>query len=53
MCLKLIDKSLLDQAQKDWINTYHDQCRKRLIPECQRQGWSDLIPWIKLNTEML
>jgi len=53
MCRKLIDESMLDQSQKDWINAYHQQCRDILIPECKAQGWDDLIPWIEHNTQAL
>jgi len=53
MCRKLIDETMLDQSQKDWINNYHQQCRDILIPECEAQGWNDLIPWINENTEKL
>jgi len=53
MCRKLIKVEMLDQSQKDWINTYHEQCREKLIPECESQGWTDLIDWIKHNTQPL
>ena len=51
MCRKLIDDDLLDRSQKDWINNYHTQCRKRLIAECKKQECYDLIEWIKNNTK--
>ena len=44
---------MLDQSQKDWINTYHETCKELLIPECKAQNWDDLIPWIEENSQKL
>lgn len=35
--LCLIEKSLLTEAEKDWINRYHQQCRQILAPFLSRE----------------
>ena len=39
--LKLFDKSIMSQAEIDWLNSYHATVRERLLPLLQpnEQEW--------------
>lgn len=35
---KIIDKSMLDSSEIEWLNDYHQQCWYKLSPDLDEQG---------------
>jgi len=50
---KLIDKSMLSELEINWINDYHQLCWNKLTPLASQLGKTELIEWLKTQTQPL
>ncbi|XP_041369026.1 xaa-Pro aminopeptidase 1-like [Gigantopelta aegis] len=53
MQTKMIDPSLLTQQEIDWLNDYHDTCLQLVGEELKSQGKTQVLKWLKANTQSL
>ena len=50
---KMIDASLLTQAEISWINDYHSQCRDVVGAELKLQGKQEALDWLMKETQLI
>ncbi|XP_072285598.1 xaa-Pro aminopeptidase 2 [Pyxicephalus adspersus] len=50
---KLIDKSIMTDAQIRYVDKYYEKIRRIMLPELQRQGRHEEYKWLEKNTEPL
>lgn len=48
---KLIDMSLLDNIEINWLNNYHKECLHIIGDEMKKQGLHSPFQWLKNNTK--
>lgn len=48
---KLIDETLLSEAERLWVNNYHRECWEKLAPLLQEDA--ETLAWLKRNTQKL
>ncbi|XP_063720525.1 xaa-Pro aminopeptidase ApepP-like isoform X2 [Symsagittifera roscoffensis] len=53
LCRQLIDKSMLSDKEVNWVNDYHQFCWDKLTPLAEKQGKTELIEWLKKQTQPL
>ncbi|XP_022096569.1 xaa-Pro aminopeptidase 1-like isoform X2 [Acanthaster planci] len=50
---KMIEPSLLSEAEISWLNDYHAKCRDIVGAELERQGRLDALAWLHRETQPL
>lgn len=48
---ELIDKSLLDADELNWLNSYHAKCTELIGPELKKAGQNDVYEWLLEQTK--
>ncbi|XP_072361482.1 xaa-Pro aminopeptidase 2 [Scyliorhinus torazame] len=48
---KLIDVSIMNKQQIDWLNNYYEKVRKTMSPELQAQRLTEEYNWLQKHTE--
>ncbi|CEH13985.1 creatinase aminopeptidase [Ceraceosorus bombacis] len=47
----LLDPALLTQAERDWINAYHDETLQKVLPLLEKSGDDLAVKWLKKHCE--
>jgi Xaa-Pro aminopeptidase len=50
---KLLDASLLTEAEIDWINSYHETVREVIGAELEKQGKKQALKWLIRETQSI
>lgn len=53
MQLKLIDASLLNPAEVEWINVYHEEVLQKVGPVLEKLGDQKALQWLKKECQKL
>ncbi|PIK53710.1 putative xaa-Pro aminopeptidase 1 isoform X1 [Apostichopus japonicus] len=48
---KLLEPSLLTEAEITWLNDYHNQCREVIGAELEKQGRHEALKWLVKETQ--
>lgn len=50
---ELIEKSLLDENELEWLNSYHQKCARLIGDELERLGLEEIRQWLLEQTKPL
>lgn len=50
---ELVDKSLLDQEEVEWLNRYHERCAELVGPELKQAGQNEVYEWLLEQTKSI